>query len=734
VAIQPNYLARGGDPYAGQAAINEDSMASIGTALFGNPQVAGQRALRTAQAEQIGLENERARRGLEYGDRFGADMAGVFTVKNPDGSTRPATFAEAAPRLGDLFKSAYWANNGDPTRTANWLRAFTAMTGNEDLTRAGYAASGLALGPDFAATTGRADQVQARNAASDKDRATAVAGIGAGATVQAARIGQEGAATRQRDELKWKSENPTYDQVRARTTQTFVDDPLLGPDQRTERQELIVAPGVQTARERAAGQAQAARERGDASVRVAEIRGLSAENVARLVQEGKVTAADIAAHARVEAAETTAGATVTAADKAAAARVEAAVIGLQGTQDTNTTRRDIAQGNNQTQLATTAMRGASSERVAELTAQGRVDAADAAAHSRVEAARLRGDAQIASADLAAHARVEATAAVGQTARDVANTNASARRDTASTAASAARDVANTAADARRDTALIQGETAQNVAATRANASVVVADLAKQGRISVAESAAWSRVEAAKASGSAQIAAADLSAHARVQAALAAAQAARDVAETGASARRDVASTAAGAARDVATAAAGSRTEAAQIQADADRDVAATRAGAPKPAIAIPSAVSKGWDTEIEALVGESNFSVNDEAKLWLKQRAGEIYQQPGPGQRNSTAAMRQAWEDFKAADPANTRGSLGRMLFSPRFGAPTPPSGTAPLVPGRSAAPAAPATPAAGATPPRPPNVPPGSAYSPSRDMWRAPDGRMFTKDGVPAA
>ena len=712
MAIQPNYLARGGDPYAGQAAINEDAMASIGTALFGNPQVAGQRALRTAQAEQIGLENERARRGLEYGDRFGADMAGVFTVKNPDGSTRPATFAEAAPRLGDLFKSAYWANNGDPTRTANWLRAFTAMTGNEDLTRAGYAASGLALGPDFAATTGRADQVQARNAASDKDRATTVAGIGAGATVQAARIGQEGAATRQRDELKWKSENPTYDQVRARTTQTFVDDPLLGPDQRTERQELIVAPGVQTARERAAGQAQAARERGDASVRVAEIRGLSAENVARLVQEGKVTAADIAAHARVKAAETTAGATVTAADKAAAARVEAAVIGLQGTQDTNTTRRDIAQGNNQTQLATTAMRGASSERVAELTAQGRVDAADAAAHSRVEAARLRGDAQIASADLAAHARVEATLAAGQTARDVANT----------------------AADARRDTALIQGETAQNVAATRANASVVVADLTKQGRISTAESAAWSRVEAAKASGSAQIAAADLSAHARVQAALAAAQAARDVAETGASARRDVASTAAGAARDVATTAARSRTEAAQIQADADRDVAATRADAPKPAIAIPSAVSKGWDTEIEALVGESNFSVNDEAKLWLKQRAGEIYQQPGPGQRNSTAAMRQAWEDFKAADPTNTRGSLGRMFLSPRFGAPAPPSGTAPLVPGRSAAPAAPAAPAAGATPPQPPNVPPGSAYSPSRDMWRAPDGRMFTKDGVPAA
>jgi hypothetical protein len=35
--------------------------------------------------------------------------------------------------------------------------------------------------------------------------------------------------------------------------------------------------------------------------------------------------------------------------------------------------------------------------------------------------------------------------------------------------------------------------------------------------------------------------------------------------------------------------------------------------------------------------------------------------------------------------------------------------------------------------PPAPRTVPPGSAYSPSRRMWRSPDGRMFNENGQPA-
>lgn len=40
--------------------------------------------------------------------------------------------------------------------------------------------------------------------------------------------------------------------------------------------------------------------------------------------------------------------------------------------------------------------------------------------------------------------------------------------------------------------------------------------------------------------------------------------------------------------------------------------------------------------------------------------------------------------------------------------------------------------PAAPAIPPPPRNIPAGSAYSPSRNMWRSPDGRMFNADGTP--
>lgn len=44
------------------------------------------------------------------------------------------------------------------------------------------------------------------------------------------------------------------------------------------------------------------------------------------------------------------------------------------------------------------------------------------------------------------------------------------------------------------------------------------------------------------------------------------------------------------------------------------------------------------------------------------------------------------------------------------------------------------AAPPAGGPPPRPASVPPGSAYSPSRRMWRTPEGRMLTEDGRPAS
>ena len=48
--------------------------------------------------------------------------------------------------------------------------------------------------------------------------------------------------------------------------------------------------------------------------------------------------------------------------------------------------------------------------------------------------------------------------------------------------------------------------------------------------------------------------------------------------------------------------------------------------------------------------------------------------------------------------------------------------------------PAAPTMPGAGAVPQRPQGLPAGSAYSPSRKMWRTPDGRMFDATGRPVS
>lgn len=55
--------------------------------------------------------------------------------------------------------------------------------------------------------------------------------------------------------------------------------------------------------------------------------------------------------------------------------------------------------------------------------------------------------------------------------------------------------------------------------------------------------------------------------------------------------------------------------------------------------------------------------------------------------------------------------------------------------PPAAAQPAAPTEPAPRPSiPPRPPSVPVGSAYSPSRRMWRSPDGRIFDEVGRPVA
>ncbi|MBX9701758.1 MAG: hypothetical protein K2X74_20150 [Acetobacteraceae bacterium] len=98
----------------------------------------------------------------------------------------------------------------------------------------------------------------------------------------------------------------------------------------------------------------------------------------------------------------------------------------------------------------------------------------------------------------------------------------------------------------------------------------------------------------------------------------------------------------------------------------------------------------------------------------------------GPGWRDSVRAPGSGRPGGGAPSAANPN-----YRPSPERPAPTDAERAADL-------PAPPDAPGGGAggggIPPRPPSVPPGSAWSPSRRQWRAPDGTLFSEDGRPPA
>lgn len=387
MAIQPSRFY-GGDPYAGASNVIENAFTNVGTALFGDPRVAGSRALREAQARDanagadIKLQTiEKNRRALDAQGGLGALFGNTMVVTNPDGSRPPATQADMLARGPALIQGLVDATGASPDQIAGLFRVFGATTGDEDLTRAGYAASGANLGPDFAATTGRADAVHARNAATDKDRATAVAGIGAGATLGAARIGQEGAAAREQAARQWAldhpgplvlgpgqdavlppgdtrgrpgvegpqtvSGRPTFDTTRAAAAEGYINAGAT-PDEQDRRRQEIVAPTVVNA-------------------------GINAESraaVAKLAAESRVTVADAQAWSRVQAAMIRGDTNISVADAAAAARVQAALVAAGASNY----RADAAAGAARDVAETN--RTAGNER-ATITADARVAAAGA---------------------------------------------------------------------------------------------------------------------------------------------------------------------------------------------------------------------------------------------------------------------------------------------------------------------------------------------------------------------
>lgn len=147
-------------------------------------------------------------------------------------------------------------------------------------------------------------------------------------------------------------------------------------------------------------------------------------------------------------------------------------------------------------------------------------------------------------------------------------------------------------------------------------------------------------------------------------------------------------------------------------------------GQGRPPIEIGGADARAIDEQIAANL-PSGISVDDEGARILRGRIAELWQQ----NRNLPLAAQQAVREFTES----AQYTPGWNPFR-RSGTMSPPAADAPPPSGAQAAPARPTQQAPAAAPQRPAGVPAGSAFSPSRQMWRAPDGRMFTADGRPVA
>ncbi len=189
----------------------------------------------------------------------------------------------------------------------------------------------------------------------------------------------------------------------------------------------------------------------------------------------------------------------------------------------------------------------------------------------------------------------------------------------------------------------------------------------------------------------------------------------------------------------------------------EREAAAVAAGAAPSANTIANAYSRAVRDATQAAALSSNDPAAREAERdrlvneamgvfgpnWRQVVGGPNAPQGGP--RTPPPATGQGGAPAAPAAGGGLSNTIARGVWGAIMPGSMPPLGTlqgdgrqpapapaAPLRPApvEGAAPAPAAAPRAGGTPPRPPNVPPGSAYSPSRRMWRSPEGQMFNEDG----
>lgn len=209
-------MPRGANPfYHNDEALGATLGATLGRALFGDPEAAAQLALRRAQMENYSAsaDEARAHAGLYNRQGEGVDIQNGAARSLPDlirsmvaqpqaapvapvdpqaplpgpGQAQPDLSAAAMrPGLPALM-AAMAQMKGDKVDPNGVIGGLAAMFGDDEGARRGLIAQGHTPTPAFALTPERADAISARDAGEDKDKAVTTANISA----STARRGQD---------------------------------------------------------------------------------------------------------------------------------------------------------------------------------------------------------------------------------------------------------------------------------------------------------------------------------------------------------------------------------------------------------------------------------------------------------------------------------------------------------------------------------------------------------------
>lgn len=187
--------------YHDNSALGASIGQSLGRALFGDPELAQQLALRRAQMDNYAANADESRahaglygeqtRGLTTQNDASAGLPEMFkrmfAPPAPAASTAPVSpgaAAPAAPSVDDQIRAglpalfaAMGQMEGDKIDPNKMVGGLSAMFGSDELARRGLVAQGQTPGKDFAITPDRADAIRDDEQAADFNKGTAVARV-----------------------------------------------------------------------------------------------------------------------------------------------------------------------------------------------------------------------------------------------------------------------------------------------------------------------------------------------------------------------------------------------------------------------------------------------------------------------------------------------------------------------------------------------------------------------------